>query len=75
VSSPSKFTATWAISLPMIDVLCPTLMVTPASTCPTKKLPYPNVALVPTCQYTFLAYAPLIRTKEVAVAVMTVVTV
>jgi hypothetical protein len=45
----------------------------PAVICPTKELVEAKVTLEPMAQYTFLAWAPLIKMMEVAVEVIKVV--
>lgn len=61
--------AVWAMPLPTILADVPKVMAACARMVPTKLDEYPIEALVPRTQKTFLAWAPLINLKDVAVAV------
>ena len=61
--------AVWAMPLPTILADVPKVMAACARMVPTKLDEYPIEALVPRAQKTFLAWAPLISLKDVAVAV------
>jgi hypothetical protein len=66
---PASDTAPFrAKALPTRFAVVPKLTLVSATTLPFIALPFPSVAELPTCQYTFFAWAPLASTTDPDVA-------